>query len=54
MPTYEFHCENCSTDTIDRSYDVFVSLNQMDKKIKCPICDNILKRINFNAVPFKI
>lgn len=45
MPTYEYLCENCSTDTTERVHDVFVPLSELDTEIKCPDCGEILKRL---------
>ncbi len=54
MPLYEFLCPHCSSGEVDRYYEVNVPLDQLDREIKCPECDTILIRKNFNAVPFKI
>jgi len=53
MPTYEFKCETCSTDTTDRIYEAKVSLDELDVDIPCPECNNVLKRIDFYAVPWR-
>jgi putative FmdB family regulatory protein len=48
MPLYQFICQGCLTP-----YEVFMKLAKAEKKIRCPECKKILKKIIL-PVRFKV
>lgn len=54
MPIYEFTCKTCSTEEVERIYDILVTLDEINNDILCPICDNVLKRKDFYSVPGRV
>lgn len=40
MPLQDYHCKNCA-----KIYEIIVPLAENDKKIKCPECKKVLKKL---------